>query len=228
NVKSASGWTTIADVPAADSPMLTNGPGGTFLLFKKEDDAASQRQYWASQIVGSTINPPQPTGQREATGYFVGMFADAVEDPATGRLHFVHWNTDLNGNFSSGISYATSPDGATWSAGLDVAPGAMQHDNGSAFYPVVRVAEATGDEGFTGLVVYDQGAGDPDTGDAPIDVARVPGPPEPPPPPPPPAGTGTPPPAGTEAPPSPSPGTPAQPSVCQVLQFGALDVVAEG
>ncbi|WP_445151287.1 hypothetical protein [Baekduia sp. Peel2402] len=213
------------------------------------------RWHWLLRRVnGAALGPatdiPQPVPDE---GFFRGDRAQTwaggasiVQDEANGRLHFARF---VPGTFAipNLVQYLTSDDGVTWTANTylpdpTLLPGGdRHHDLGGfdddwgqyAFDPVL--AESTSINGFTGIVGESRGFADDGYQVRtmyPFGVLPLPYRDPPPSPgdpgggddtPPPPSGGG----GGTTPAPAPAPAPNPQDQRCKILQFAALDIVAD-
>ncbi|WP_445149390.1 hypothetical protein [Baekduia sp. Peel2402] len=262
-INDASRWTPIAgpDEVESDEPHLVTGPLGTFLMYRHVVHEAStgytlyewRLRRLENGVLGAYKKIPDPDlsvgqgfGHNSTYLNCCGKArANLVEDQANGRLHFVFALPGDGSTRWNHVQYMTSDDGIGWSpnafvpepewANRDLGTGGASNDLDP------WLAEATGAQGFGGLVGWSRqgtqyGYNYP-FGDALLPVTT----------PPPPVGPGPDPGTGgggggggggsngggsngggTTPPPSPTP-PPASPEDrrCRVLQLAALDVVAD-
>lgn len=209
-INDASKWTAGQTLPEAELPQLSTGPSGTFVAYRSTAQATN-RQWRIRRVEGGSFGPAREITPPGASGPFHSLLQDE-----TGRLHF--GATDRDASFN----YRSSADGATFTP-----PTTLQAEDFSIAHLTLSVG--TGDQGFTGVGFWESQDGG--QANPPIFAAALPAPSSgapPPPPPPPPAPP--PPPGAPPKPPAgglPSPVGPGQLAACRVLQFAALDVVAD-
>ena len=225
-INDTSHWTAAVTIGDGHEPRLVSGPTGTFLFYKTLGVNAS---LVVRRLTGATAGDPTTisTHANDCSGN--GDY-DAIEEPGGAlRLTLVECDDATSHSF---LSYRGSTNGTTWTD-----PTVLDADQPQeAVNPVV--AADTGDGGFVGSVLWVRRRSAVETNDnslfGPILMQTLPG-----------SGTGTggggaqppsgdggggdsPPPSGDGGGPPPAPvPPPGTGNACKVLQFAAVDVVAD-
>ena len=186
-ISDAASWGAEFTLPAEDdpaggtegahAPKLVTGPAGTFLFYRDSTTGNNAiTQYWVRKLDGSTLSD-----RRLALSVPVGNFsqtngqADFAEDGSTGRLTAVYTPNPTDSTTAPVALYATSDDaGATWSAPTPVAT--YPANIGNVFsVGTDTLSVATGDAGFTGLLIRTGTAPNSSVPDRPIYADALPG-----------------------------------------------------
>jgi hypothetical protein len=186
-ISDAANWGTEFSLPAEDdvsggtegahAPKLVTGPAGTFLFYRDSTTGnGAVTQYWVRALNGNVLG-----ARHLALSVPVGNFsqtngqADFVENSSTGRLIAVYTPNPTDSTTAPVAVYATSDDaGATWSAPTSVAT--YPANMGNLFgVGTDTLSVATGDAGFTGLLIRTGTAPDSSVPDRPIYADALPG-----------------------------------------------------
>ncbi len=234
-INNAANWTAGSQtIQFGARPKLVSGPGGTFLIHTSQQ---TPYRWYMRRITGTTVGPATLPAQPITPG----ASADAFQDSATGRLGFLYTDKPPGGFALDRLMYKHAREPTEWSTG-----GVFAEFPFDMIQP--QISGATGDDGFTGMAAWFDSL---ESGfNPPISLRPLPASPADPPADPdagdgdpPPGGGGDPPPGGGDpgpapgggdpgpAPgggdPGPAPGGEEGPGICQILQFGAVDVVAD-
>jgi len=225
-------WSPPVQIDADGAPgeqSLVSGPSGAFLIYRDGNSDAGYNigRYYSRKLTLSQpgTTPALAVGDRnpvtEPGPDTSGGYGRAFEDPGTGRIHFVERGSyeDATGTAQQAWDYRTSDDGVAWSTPTHLQPADPETPD---LHVPVQLTAATGDDGFTGLLL--------ESGDGvalPFYLNPLPGSGGPPVVTPPGGGT---PPGGT--PPGTTPGGATTPAgatteACRVFQFGPVDVKAD-
>jgi hypothetical protein len=179
DIHKAANWSGPIHLPAedyqTDLPKLVTGPSGTFLFYRTTPNGSSDLNWswWVRKLTGNTL------GARHLVAgdpHDIGGLADFVEDTSNGRLIA---SIEYQGQASPPVEkYAVSDDaGSTWTTPAEFAG---DPDGNSERYDRVKLTAATGDDGFTGLVLRKR-ARSVSNDDGPIWLDELPGSGDPPP-----------------------------------------------
>ncbi len=162
-ISDASNWSDEIVLPAedgsdaanqgAENPKLVSGPLGTFLFYEDDQLQPTVPRWYVRKVEGSTLGPrhlvlthPNIPNHGEAQ-------ADLVQNRSTGRLTAVLSTNPSDGTAPQTI-YTTSDDGgASWTPAIQLATYPANTGNVGA-QGTDTLSVATGDDGFTGLLIH--------------------------------------------------------------------------
>jgi hypothetical protein len=228
---------TDANNQGAENPKLVSGPLGTFLFYEDDHNQPTIPRYYVRKVDGNSLGPRHLVLTHPNIPNYTNSVAGFVQNRSTGRLTAVLTTSPLDGTAPQTL-YTTSDDGGvTWTPAIQLTTYPANTGNQYAEGQNVLTV-ATGDDGFTGLLLRTGSPPDPNNStDRPIYADALPG-----------SGTGdsggTPPVGGTPGGGTPdgggtpggtttpgSNGVPAPPSglndLCRIKQFGPLDILAD-
>jgi hypothetical protein len=247
-ISDASNWSNDITLPAedggnannqgAENPKLVSGPLGTFLFYEDDQLQPTVPRWYVRKVDGNTLGPRHLVLTHPTIPNYTNAQADLVQNRSTGRLTAVLSTNPLDTSAPQTL-YSTSDDGGTtWTPAIQLAT--YPANTGNVYAGGTdTLSIATGDDGFTGLLIHTGTPPDPshstnraiyadalpgsatgDTGGTPIgagDGGDTGGGP--------PGGGGTG--GGGGAPGGGGTSPPPPNDVCRIKQFGPLDILAD-
>jgi hypothetical protein len=185
DISDAANWSTEFTLPDEDdgdannqgarNPKLVSGPLGTFLFYEDDQLQPTVPRWYVRKVDGTTLGPRHLVLTQPTIPNYTDARADMVQNRSTGRLTAVLTTSPLDTSAPQTI-YTTSDDGgATWTPAIQLTT--YPTNTGNIFASGTDVLTvATGDDGFTGLLIRTGTPPDSNTStDRPIYVDALPG-----------------------------------------------------